>query len=326
MDKYLNIVRILEKAEVTEQEEDYLEKRSNEDAEVKYFIEVYAKLEQVLKSSEHIDIEILSEFILYYDGDLDAAEYIPYITDRIEDHLTACSKCNNEYIKLTREFDQLDDYISKSLTTSEDIEYENEPSIFKRIRRTNFRAGFTAIILLVITYMGMVLTSNYTTLPYKKNIFEFKEDFNSFNGKRSTETFNKGINALSNEEFETSIGYFREDVIKHSIDSTIYYSHYLLGLAYLKSSENTILGTFTSYDHIRAGEGIQNLLLAINQNKTGEYSRLTNDAHYYIAKGYLAIDEIDLAIEHLQIVIDLRGSYYSDAVRILKAIEDNRKS
>lgn len=325
MDKYLKIIRILEKEEITQEEEQYLDQRSNEDINIKYFIEIYAKLEDIVNSSAHIDSEILSEFILYYDGDMEAAEYIPIITDKIEDHLSECSKCNTQYIKLIKEYDDLDDYISKSLTTSEDIEFEDEPSIFARIRKTNFKTAFTAVILLVITYTGMMLTSNYTTLPYKKNIFEFKDDFRALKNKRTEETFSKGIDALSSEDYETAIGYFREDVIKHSIDSSIYYAHYLLGISYLKSSENNILGTFTSYDHIRTGEGIQNLLLALKENPAGENSRLSKDAHYYIAKGYLAIDEIDLAIEHLQIVIDMRGSYYSDAVKIIASIEESIK-
>jgi hypothetical protein len=324
MDKYFNIIRILEKEEISEQEEEYLNKRADEDIEIKYFIEIYAKLEQVLKSSSHIDLEILSEFILYYDGDMDAARYIPYITDRIEDHLTSCTTCNNEYIKLNREFDQLEDYLSKSFTTDENIEYEDEPSIFSRLIHANYKAAFTAIILLIVTYMGMMLTSNYTTLPYKKNIFQFEENYSTYNSKRVEGVFQKSLNALTNEEYETAIGYLREDIIEHSQDSTIYYSRYFLGIAYLKSSENNILGTFTSYDHIRVGEGIQNLLLAIQQNTGKTDERLNIDAHYYIAKGYLAIDEIELGIEHLQIVIDLRGRYYSDAVKILKAIEDNR--
>jgi hypothetical protein len=245
----------------------------------------------------------------------------------IEDHLTTCSKCNQEYIKLNKDFEQLDDYLSRSITTKNEneYEYEKEPSIFSRLKLTNFKTAITAFMLLLVTYVGMMLMSNYTTLPYKENIFLFKENYNEFIENRSAELFWKSINTLNQEEFETSVGYLTEDIIKHPNDSTIFYSRYLLGIAYLKSSENNILGTFTSYDHIRVGKGIENLLLAIKQNSNGQNEQLNIDAHYYIAKGYLAIDELDLAIEHLQIVVHEKGKYYSDSIKILKAIEDNRE-
>lgn len=325
MDKYLEIINILEKEEITEQEDEFLQKLASKDIDIKYFIDIYIKLEEVLKSSSHLDIEILSEFILYYDGDMEAATYIPYITDMIEDHLTACTKCNLEYINLNKEFDQLEDYLSKSITVTDDYEYEKEPSIFSRLKYTNFRAAISAVILLLVTYVGMMLTSNYTTLPYKENIFKFKENYDVFVEERPVELFWKSLNALDRNEYETSIGYLTEDIIKHPKDSTIFYSHYLLGIAYLKSSENNILGTFTSYDHIRVSQGIENLLLAVNQNSHGQNKQLNIDAHYCIAKGYLAIDEVDLAIEHLEIVINEGGKYYSDSIRILKAIEDNKE-
>lgn len=327
MDKYLKIIKILEQAEISEEDEQFLQERSYEDINIKYFIEIYLKLEHVLESTSHLDFEILSEFILYYDGDMEAATYIPYITELIEDHLTTCSKCNQEYIRLNKEFEQLDDYLTKSITTKDENEYEfeKEPSIFSKLKFTNFKTAISALILLLVTYFGMMLMSNYTTLPYKENIFLFKENYNAFIEDRSAELFWKSLNALNQEEFETSIGYLTEDIIKHPDDSTIFYSHYLLGIAYLKSSENNILGTFTSYDHIRVGKGIENLLLATKQNSNGKNEQLNIDAHYYIAKGYLAIDELDLAIEHLQIVVHEKGKYYSDSIKILKAIEDNRE-
>jgi len=97
----------------------------------------------------------------------------------------------------------------------------------------------------------------------------------------------------------------------------------LLGIAYLKSSENNILGTFKSYDHLRVDEGIQNLMIFIEENEGGDDDRASIDAHYYIAKAYLSIDAIEEAKKHLIIVTEKRGKYYSDAVQILNVLEND---
>jgi hypothetical protein len=322
MNKYEKVINILEKETISAAEEQYLDQKSNEDIEVRNFIDIYVKLEQIFEYSTHLDLEILAEFILYYDGDLEVAKYTPRITDRIEEHLTNCSICNNEYIAFNKEYQLINEFVTRSITDDEkNIQYDKQSSIFSRIKNVNFRTPITAIILLFITYAGMMLTSNYTAVAYKENIFEFNEQYSSLAQERDSELFGKCITALDLSEFETANGYLIEDIIIHSRDSSIFLSYYLLGISYLKSSEYNILGTFTSFDHIRVNKGIENLLISIQKNSSEKYERLNIDARYFIAKGYLAIDEIDLAKKNLQIVVDLRGKYYADAVKILKSIE-----
>jgi len=270
-----------------------------------------------------LDMEILAEFILYYDGDLNAAEYIPQITDRIEDHLADCSVCNNLYLEFTKEFQQADNFVSKSLNDDDDFEFQEKPPVFSRIRKTNFRAAFTAFILLLITYFGMMITSYYSTPSYKKNIFEFETINNSLLRSRDTEFYKQGLTAFQKENYDGAIDLLMDDIILNQNDSTIYYSHYLVGIAYIKSSENNILGTFKSYNRLRIDEGIHNLLIFIEENEGGDNDRASIDAHYYIAKAYLSIDDIEKAKKHLQVVMEKRGRYYSDAVRILNLFKNN---
>jgi tetratricopeptide (TPR) repeat protein len=272
-------------------------------------------------------MEILAEFILYYDGDLDAAEYVPQITDKIEDHLSECDVCNQLYINFNEEFQRVNNFVTKAIFESEEfLEKDKSPSLISRIKGINYRAALTAIILLIITYGGMKVTSQYSTPPYMQDIFSIEGQNNLLTEARSSDSYKKGLIAFYQEEYKTAIGYLMEDIIKNPDDSTIFYSYYLLGLTYLKNSENDILGTFKSYNHIRLDNGIENLLLSIEKNNSGNFERLNLDAHYFIGKGYLAAEEFDLAREHLQIVVDERGKYFSSAFKILKSLGEIEKT
>ncbi|RKY91179.1 MAG: hypothetical protein DRQ13_11735 [Ignavibacteriae bacterium] len=323
MKKFEKVIYILDREAIPYEEKEYLKRIATEDIDIKNFISVHLKLKRIFNSTCHLDMEILAEFILYYDGDLDAAEYIPQITDKIEDHLAECSVCNNLYLECTKEFQQADSFVSKAINDNEDIKIQKKTSIFSRIRKTNFRAPITAIILLLIAYFGMMITSYYGTPSYKKNVFEFDAINISVIQSRDTELYKKGLTAFKQDDYDKTIDLLMEDIILNQSDSTIGYTHYLLGIAYLKSSENNILGTFKSYNHVRVNEGIQNLMIFIKENEGSDNVRASIDAHYYIAKAYLSIDAIEEAKKHLIIVTEKKGKYYSDAVEILNVLEND---
>lgn len=323
MEKFEKVIYILEREAIPYEEKEYLKRIATEDIDIKNFISVHLKLKRIFNSTCHLDMEILAEFILYYDGDLAAAEYIPQITDKIEDHLAECSVCNNLYLECTKEFQQVDKFVSKAINDNGVFKYQKKPSVFSRIKKTNFRAAITAIILLLIAYFGMMITSYYGTPSYKKNVFEFKVINISVIQSRDTELYKQGLTAFNKDDYDRAIGLLMEDIILNQNDGTIIYSHFLLGIAYLKSSENNILGTFKSYDHLRVDEGIQNLMIFIEKNEGGDNDSASIDAHYYIAKAYLSIDAIEEAKKHLIIVTEKGGKYYSDAVEILNVLEND---
>jgi hypothetical protein len=325
MEKFEKIINILEREVIPYEDKEYLKRIATEDIDIKNFISIHSKLKRIFNSSYHLDMEILAEFILYYDGDLDAAEYIPQITDKIEDHLAECSDCNNLYLKFSKKFQQVDIFVTNAINDNEDYEIQEDPPVIAKTRRSNFRAALTAFIILIIAYFGMMITSYYSTPSYKKNIFEFDAINNSLIQSRDTEFYKDGLKAFKKVDYDGAIGLLMEDIIINQNDSTIFYSHFLLGIAYIKSSENNILGTFKSYNHLRVNEGIQNLLIFIEKNEDGANERASIDAHYYIAKAYISIDAIEEAKTHLQIVTEKRGKYYSDAVEILNVFENSDK-
>ena len=206
MDKLEKVIDILEQGVLHDEDRKYLKRIATEDIDIKNFISVHLKLKRIFNSTCHLDMEILAEFILYYDGDLDAAEYIAQITDKIEDHLAECSVCNNIYLKFTKEFQQVDNFVSKAINDNEDTKFQKKPSVFSRIRKTNFRAAITAIILLLVAYFGMMITSYYGTPSYKKNVFEFEAINISVIQSRDTELFRQGLTAFKMDDYDKTIG------------------------------------------------------------------------------------------------------------------------
>ncbi|MFB3057117.1 MAG: hypothetical protein ACE1ZQ_08160, partial [Ignavibacteriaceae bacterium] len=81
-----------------------------------------------------------------------------------------------------------------------------------------------------------------------------------------------------------------------------------------------------SYDHLRINEGIENLMVFIDEKSEIDVDdRSIIDTHYYIAKAYLSIDAIEEAKKHLLIVREKRGKFYSDAVEILNVFENDEQ-
>jgi len=325
MEKYEQVIDILEQEAIPDEDKEVLKRIATEDIEIKNFISIHLKLKRIFNSSCHLDMEILAEFILYYDGDLDVADYMPQITDKIEDHLADCSVCNNLYLKFNEEFQQVDNFVSKTMNDNEDFELQIKSPDITKSKRNNFKTALTAFLLLVIAYFGMMITNYYSTPSYKKNIFEFEVINNSLIQSRDTKYYKQGLIAFEKENYDVAIGLLMEDIILNENDGTIFYSHYLLGISYIKSSENNIIGTFKSYNHLRINEAIHHLMIFIENYEGTDNERTRVDAHYYIAKAYLSIDAIEEAKTHLQIVKENRGKYYSDAVEILNYFKNDDK-
>ena len=178
MDKIEKIIEILENQDISSVEKEYLAEESKKDVEVKDFITFYNKFIKSLKSSNHLEPEIIGEYILYNNGDAEAGQYISRIKNKIENHLTNCSICQGEYEELIREYNSIDEFVRTKITNDKVKESVNLSSILSRLKTSNYKVVFTAIILLFITYSGMMIVSSITTPFYKKNIFQSEEKTN----------------------------------------------------------------------------------------------------------------------------------------------------
>jgi tetratricopeptide (TPR) repeat protein len=68
-------------------------------------------------------------------------------------------------------------------------------------------------------------------------------------------------------------------------------------------------------------KGIYHFEKSIEYNQNDRFQNLKFDAHFYIGKAYLLINDKVQAEKHFKIVIDNKGSFYKDAEKLLNSIK-----
>ena len=63
--------------------------------------------------------------------------------------------------------------------------------------------------------------------------------------------FNRDLTQLKREDYNDAIKYLSEDITEHQNEKSIFYTYYIIGITYLKSSESDFIGLFKSYDEER---------------------------------------------------------------------------
>ena len=323
MDIIDKIIALLEKKEsITLSESEFIKNEARKDESMEAFVENYDKLKKLFHSYEHIDPEILGEYIFYKNDEKGAAKYIPLISNKIETHLQTCPQCKTEFDELQNEFKLLENHLDNRINTKSDNEQKHSIMFLTSLPR-GYRVGLGAILIILAAYAGMKVTSEINTPFYEKDLSYLEDEQNLPTRGRTSLIFQKSISTLSEEDFDNAIKYLNEDIEENRDDKSIFYSYYILGLTHLKNSVHNFLGTFNSFDSGEVDKAIDNLKLSIEKNDSGLYKNLNLDAHYFIAIGYLIEYNTNSAKEHLQIVKDKKGRFYKEATEILTSLKKN---
>lgn len=315
------ILELLEKKQLSESESDELQKLLADVPDSEKFLKTYNNLKSALNRNSHVDELILGEYVLYKNNMLENAGTMVLLERTIEDHLRSCSQCSEIVQELNTEFAEVDSFLNNSLIESKADKVQSSVSdkMFGSFSKIKYAAVTMAAVIII--YIGMLATSSIMMPGYKQNaISEDERDFYNTRG-RTSELFQRGLDAVEKKHFDDAINYFEEDIDLNKNQSSIFYSHFILGVTYIQSSESSFLGTFKSFNRQRVEEGINNLKKAIELNNSGKYNNLNYDAHYFIGKAYLLIDEFDSAKEHFAVVVNNKGSYYKKASELLDQID-----
>jgi tetratricopeptide (TPR) repeat protein len=288
------------------------------DPEAKKISQAYLQLKNSLKRNEHIDEELMAEYVLYKNN-LSSERLIVLLSKIVEDHIRKCNPCENLFKELNTEYEEVDTFVGKSLSQQTNQE---RPVVQKGFFLfNNFKAAkyaFASIAAVVVLYLGLFAVSSITTPDYKKSFVD-DTDLYATRG-RTSELFQRGLDAIDRKDYDSAIRFLNEDVIKNQNDGSIFYTHFILGITYVDKSESDFLGLFKSFNKEDVKKGIANFEQSIELNNSGKFDNLNLDAHYFIGKSYLMINETDSAKKHLQIVIDGKGSFYKNAEDIIKVL------
>ena len=325
MEKFDKIFELLEKKNLTETEKKLLEEFSASDDEIKSFIMMYRSLNRSLAASEHLHPDLLASYVMFEVGDESNNKLIPIIRQKIRSHLDQCTICRNEYNVLQKEYSEIQDLVNKSVVRTSQSSFREKNLFIPSFLRpsTSFRFAFATLAVFIVAYIGLFLVSSSITPDYRKNIFSNEQkEFYKTRGRTSL-LFQQGLNAIEKGDYSKAIEFLSEDIQEHQNEKSIFYTHYIIGITYLKASESAFIGLFKSYDMEKVNLAIANLKESIDKNNFVDYESLKLDAYYYIGRAYLLTDDPDSAIGNLQIVVDGKGRYSQEAAQLISDLEKN---
>lgn len=323
MEKFEKILELLEKDNLSEIEMKLLHQYSESDSEIKSFVTVYRNLESSLSKGEHIPAELLASYIMYEAGD-DSDDKITQILNRkVSIHLIECSECKKEYEELKSEYSEITDHVSLSISQKSESK-QNSIFINSLLTRTGaFKYVFAVIAVIMVAYVGLFFVSSSITPDYKKNLFQNESENSNLTRGRTSSLFQQGMNAIDKKEFPKAIEFLKQDITEHQNEKSIFYSHYILGLTYLKISETDFLGLFKSYSSENVDLAISNFQIALEKNNSGSYENLKLDTYYYLGRSYLLINDNQSAKSNFNNVIEGKGRFAAEAQKIISGLEKN---
>lgn len=324
MEKHVKIIELLEKGSLSAEEQKYIDEIIGADSDAARLVKVYYNLKEELPQKFHPDSEMIGNFILFENGEEPEDKLVLLLADKIKDHLKNCLQCRDEYSLLKEEYTEAENFISQNILKEERAEKKSTilPSFIQN-QFSNLRYAVTALVIIGVAYFGLLTVSSLTTPQYKQNIFSSNEDAKFITRGRTSLPFQKGLDAAEKGNYDEALKYFEEDIKEHSAESSIFYSYFITGLTYLKSAEKDFLGMFPSYDAEKLNLAIKYLISSIEKNDSGNYDNLKLDAHYYLGRAYLLLENFEKAKEELNIVISSKGKFYNEAKEIISLPEMN---
>jgi tetratricopeptide (TPR) repeat protein len=318
MNDFNKIIELLDKEVISEDEKTLLDEMIKNNPEAKKINDAYLNLKTSLKRDEHIDEELMAEYVMYKNN-LSSDGLIVLLAGKVEHHLRKCVQCEKLFTELNAEYCDVDAFVSQSLV--EQVSQKKPEQSKGFFLFNNFSAAkyaFASLAAVVVLYLGLFAVSSFTTPDYK-NSFLDGEDFYTTRG-RTTELFQRGLDAIDRKDYDLAIKYLSDDVINNESDESIFYTHFILGITYVNKAESDFLGLFNSFNKEDVTKGIENFERSIGLNNSGKFDNLKLDAHYFIGKSYLMIDDKTSARVHLQSVVDGKGSYYKKAEELLRKL------
>lgn len=312
------IIELNDKEFLTAEDKNILDGIIKNDPEAKKINDAYINLKSSLKRNEHIDEELMAEYVMYKNN-LSSDRLIILLANKVEDHIRKCVPCENLFKELNAAYCDVDSFVSQSIVEQVNEEKPSQQKVFFLFN--NFRIAkyaFASLAAVVVLYLGLFAVSSFTTPDYK-NSFLDGEDFYTTRG-RTSELFQRGLDAIDRKDYSSGIQYLNADVSKNQNDESIFYTHFVLGITYVNKAESDFLGLFKSFNKEDVEKGISNFEKSIALNNSGKFDNLKLDAHYFIGKSYLMIDDIASASKHLQLVVDGKGSYYKKAEDLIKEL------
>lgn len=319
MNEIEKILELLEKDLLTANDKEFLNAQSKNNAEVSKLISLHSQLKAALNKTGHINEELMSEYVLYK-NQVSTNNLVISLSSKIEDHLRKCESCETVFKEFNSEYASVDEFVTKTIVEQPKQQINTiAQNVIVQKRFLAIRYASISIVSLFVIYAGLFGVSNFTTPGYKNTKFIEERESYSTRG-RTTELFQRGLDAVENNNYSSAVEYLEKDIKSNPNSESIFYTHFILGFTYVSKAESDFLGLFKSFDRDDVLKGIEHFEKSIELNNSGTFSNLNLDANYFIGKAYLLIDEKAKAKDHLQDVVNSKGSYYKKAEELIEKL------
>jgi len=318
---YSQILNLLEKETLNEEDKYLLRDIANKEPEAKTFLEAYKKLSKIINESSHISAEELGNYILIKsnlnaDQSLSLKKY--WLIDK---HLKDCKFCYSVYNELSGELEESEGILNKYYDESKAEHTKAAKHTAYLFKNNLFKYSFISAVGIVVLFFGLGLFSNFITPKYYYLGKLNNKPLSSITRGTSSFEYQEGIAALDNGNYKEAISLFEKDIDKNINQASTFYAHYILGLTYMESAEKDFLGLFVSYDNKKIKKAVDNFNICISENNSGSYPDISFSSYYFMAKAELLLNNTDLAIKYLRIVVENKGSKMNEALELLKKLQ-----
>jgi tetratricopeptide (TPR) repeat protein len=315
------IYELLEKGSLSEDETLRMNGILDKNKDMKSFVEFYNKAKTVVENNSHIELDILAEYVLFK-SKMEGILIKLNLAEKIENHLRACEKCMDDFKILNEEYSSVDEFVSETILPGQTKEKEIYASKFQNAinSRTVYKFLY-AFAVIVIIYAGSVFITNYSVPEYNREIAELSGEMNFNSRGRASEEFLIGVAELEKGNFEDAINSLKNDLVKNRDSKTIFYTHFILGQAYLRNTQRDLLGINLGVDETSLQKSIEEFKNCIAANINEQFASINYDSHYFLGRAYLLNGNVEKAIDEFNTVIKSRGKYINEAKELISAIE-----
>ena len=315
-EKIEKILDILSKEKPTEEELKILESELESNSELKKYKTVY-ELARSIVSDSHIDDDLIAEYVLFSHESKLSDEKLRRLMPKIETHIQSCDECKATFVHYSAEYSEVDQFVQSKFESNSETSQSGKTRLFSLL---NYRSAISTAAAVILIYFSLFTISELTT-PGFKNLDSVPSisDYSSSRGRASAE-FQRGIDALRRNAFNEAILYLQTDIRSNPEDETLFYTHYVLGLVYLKSSERTFAGLFPSFDDDQIDNAISSFEKSIELNKLRAFANIKFNTYYFLGKAFILKENFTNAKKYLRLSIESRSEYSAEAAKLLNSI------
>ncbi len=316
------IIELLTKRNLSEVEKEKLLEELRSNPNLKDFDRIVHALTNLTKD-EHINTGILSEYVLFLNGDKSGESKLTFLIPKIEKHLLSCSKCREEFEFLSSELNEVDSFLSERIAQKKKPEAIQTKGlkIFRLFEHVNMKYAYAAAASIILAVSSLFVTSEFTTPDYVRVSSQHSYDNFSFTRGRNSAYFTNAVTALENENYDSAISELQKDVESNPDELTTFYSYYVLGITYLTKAQSDFAGLFVSYNKKDLSAAINNFNKDLELNNSGLFKNVNSNTYYFLGKSYLLEEKFDIARKYLTKAVNNESEYSTEAEELLSSIK-----